>query len=304
MRRSAAESQSPAGSGSWIGRSPMAHAPTPLRCDPVAIDLASLWNFADPQASARAFAAAIATAEGDDRLVLATQLARTHGLRGDFAETSRLLDQLEPLAEKAGPVARAHLALERGRSLVSPAHPADSIDATARAAARSSYLKARDLALEGCDDALAIDAIHMLAFVETDPPAQLRWNRQALELALASTQPSARRWEASLRNNIGCALHESGRFEEALAEFTRALELRVAARDEERTRVARWMIAWTLRSLGRLEEALEIQLDLEMACREAGAMDRFVLDELIEICRELGDSDRETEYRRRRDEAG
>ena len=58
-------------------------------------------------------------------------------------------------------------------------------------------------------------------------------------------QESARRWRASLHNNIGYALHQMGRFDEALVEFESALALRQAQGSAESIRVARWMVAWT-----------------------------------------------------------
>ena len=54
--------------------------------------------------------------------------------------------------------------------------------------ARTAYREARGAAAAaGCDD-LAVDALHMMAFVDTNPDDQLRWNREALTLALSSSQ--------------------------------------------------------------------------------------------------------------------
>ena len=58
---------------------------------------------------------------------------------------------------------------------------------------------ARDAGLDG----LAIDAIHMLACVDTAPTDQLKWAQQALVVVEASSQADAKRWEASIRNNVG-----------------------------------------------------------------------------------------------------
>jgi hypothetical protein len=51
----------------------------------MALELAPLWNFSDPAASEQRFRAALESTRGDDALILQTQIARTHGLRGDFA---------------------------------------------------------------------------------------------------------------------------------------------------------------------------------------------------------------------------
>lgn len=49
------------------------------------------------------------------------------------------------------------------------------------------------------------------------------------------------------------------------------------------------MVAWTLRALNRLHEALEIQLRLERECDAAGVPDPYVFDELEALCRANGD---------------
>ena len=105
---------------------------------------------------------------------------------------------------------------------------------------------------------MAIDALHMLAFVDTEPADQLKWGQRALAIALASSQPSAKNWEASLRNNVGYALHELGRYEEALDQFKQAVVLRERGTDPQAIRIAYWMVGWTLRALNRVDEALAI----------------------------------------------
>ena len=51
----------------------------------------------------------------------------------------------------------------------------------------------------------------------------------------------------------------------------------------------RWMIVWTMRSLGRSEEALAQQLQLAEAGEAAGAPDPYVFEELEILYREAGD---------------
>lgn len=49
-------------------------------------DLSMLWDFSQPDVSEQRFRAALASSTGDDALnSLQTQIARTCGLRGDFA---------------------------------------------------------------------------------------------------------------------------------------------------------------------------------------------------------------------------
>lgn len=245
-----------------------------------ALDIPALWDFNQPALSEQRFRDALATAQGDDALILQTQIARSWGLRGDFERARQILAQVEPALAQAGSEARVRHALELGRSWASPQHDsAQQTDAT-RARARQAFEQALALARAARLDALAIDAVHMLAFVDTAPADQLKWARESLALVLASDQPAARRWEASIRNNLGYALHQLGRFDEALAELQQAVLLRRAAGQARAEREARWMVAWTLRSLQRNDKALAMQLQLQADNAAAGTPDPYVFDEL------------------------
>jgi tetratricopeptide (TPR) repeat protein len=271
-------------------------ASTPL----MALDLAPLWNFSDPAASEQRFRAALASARGDDALILQTQIARTQGLRGDFGRAREILDGIEPALRSAGAEVRVRHALELGRSWASATHPDASQTPETRERARAAYLRALQLAKAAQLDGLAIDALHMLAFVDTAPADQLKWGQQALAIAEASPQSAAKAWEASLRNNVGYALHQLGRYEEALAQFNRAVVLRERGTDAEATRTAHWMVAWTLRALGRADEALAIQLRLEREGDAARAPDPYVYEELERLYRARGDEDRALSYAEKR----
>lgn len=260
-------------------------------CSPAmpAIDLAPLWDFNRPAVTEQRFRDLLPAASPEDAAILRTQIARTFGLRRDFATARRLLDELEPALAGLGPEPRVRWHLERGRTLVSAAHRPEQVTPEARAAARADYLKAHEQARAAGLDALAIDALHMLPFVETDATAGLAWNEQALALALASPDPAARRWEPSLRNNIGYALHQMGRLEDALAAFRANVEATARLGTPGRVRVAWWMVAWTLRGLGRVDEALAIQQRLERENAEAGEPDPYVFEELELLHRARGD---------------
>jgi tetratricopeptide (TPR) repeat protein len=257
-----------------------------------ALDLDALWDFGRPAVSEQRFRAALAQAQGDDALILRTQIARSLGLRRDFDGARRELIAIAPALAQAGAEVRVRHALEWGRSHSSAAHPPATQTDAARAEARQAFTRAAQAGRDAGLDALAVDALHMMAFVDTAPAQQVAWNRQALALALASTQPAARRWEASLRNNLGLSLHELGRYQEALDEFRRLVALREAAARPERARQARWMVAWTLRSMGRMDEALDMQLALERDNEAAGTPDRFVFEELAALYRARGDAQR------------
>ena len=268
------------------------------------IDVRSMWDFDDPAASEVRFRDALERADGDDALVLRTQIARSYGLRRETGLARAELAAVHACLDAAGPEPRVRYELELGRSWISVVTTPDERTPEAVATAREAYQRALELAgAAGLDD-LAIDAVHMLAIVDTDPAAQIAWLDSGLAIAAASTQPAARRWEASLRNNRGMALHEAGRDEDALAEFRSALALREGLGDPEATRIAWWMVAWGLRLLGELAQALEIQLRLERENEALGQPDPYVLEELELLYRALGDEGQASRYAALRSAAG
>jgi tetratricopeptide (TPR) repeat protein len=262
----------------------------------MAIDLTPLWDFNKPEVSEKRFVAALETAKGDDALILHTQIARTHGLRKDFAKAQAVLKQIEPQMSTAGHEARARYALELGRTHASATHPRELQTDDAKARARAAFTEALAIAKSGELDALAIDAIHMFSFVDQAPADQLKWAQEALIVSVASNQPAARRWEGSIRNNLGMALHGLGRFDEALAQFKQALAIREQGSNAGQIRVAHWMVAWTLRAMNRFDEALEIQLRLEKENAAANEPDPYVFEELETLYRARGDKVRASHY--------
>lgn len=266
----------------------------------MALDLTTLWDFSQPAVSEQRFRNALNTATGDDVLILQTQIARTFGLRGDFIQAQTILQEIEPATQQASNEVRVHHALEWGRTLSSATHPAESQNETTKAAARAVFLRAFELARQGHFDDLAIDALHMLAFVDTEPAGQLKWGLEALALVEASSQPAAQRWEGSLRNNVGYALHQLGCYEEALHQFQLAVAIRERVGKAEPIRIAYWMVAWTLRAMGRLDEALEIQLRLAREGEAAGAPDPYVFEELEHLYRARQDNEQADYYAERR----
>lgn len=260
------------------------------------VDLTPLWDFGNPALSEQRFREALAHATGDDALILQTQLARTFGMRRDFSKAQEILAPLEPEIATAAPEAQVRYFLELGRAHASAAHPAETQTPQARQTARESYTRAFALAQDAQLDYLAVDALHMMAFVDTEPQAQLDWDLKALAYMEQSPQAEAKKWEASLRNNVGYAQHQLGLYDDALAQFQLALAAHMRAGKPENIRVAHWMIAWTLRATGALQEALAIQLRLEEECAAAGAPDPYVLEELEHLYRALGQPERAEHY--------
>jgi tetratricopeptide (TPR) repeat protein len=254
----------------------------------MAMDLSSLWNYADPAASEQRFRQAIAGATGDDVLVLTTQLARTYGLRRDFVEARRILTDIQASLADASPEAQVRYDLELGRTYASTAHRAEETTPESREQARSLYTSAFRTARDARLDALAIDALHMMATVDTAPSDQLKWDLEALRYMEGSSQPEAKKWEGSLRNNVGYANHLLGNHDEALAQYRLSLAAHERAGRAANVRIAHWMIASTLRVQGKLQEAIDIQRRLEQEWNEAGQPSPYVYEELEHLYRATG----------------
>lgn len=247
-----------------------------------AVDIAALWDFGDPAHSEAAFRAALDAADGDDALSLQTQIARTYSLRSRFADAHALLDRIAPAIEHAGPEPKVRALLERGRTFRS----AKQVERAA-----PLFHAAVELATAAKLESLAVDAMHMVALVEPTPDGQLAWNRRALGYAKQANDPAAQRWEASLANNIGMTLHETGRYAEADEAFRMQLAARERLGKHDGIRIAHWMIAWNLRAMKRHDEALAILMRLERETAALGAPDGFVFEEIGENLLARGDAE-------------
>ena len=246
-----------------------------------AVDIESLWDYADPAASEQRFRDALATASAEQQLELQTQIARTLSLRRCFDEAHRLLDTLQPRAATT-PAVQVRFWLERGRSFNSAGQrePARALFEQAFAQAQAARL-----------DALAVDAAHMVAITHAGSPAALDWNRRGIELARASSDPQARRLVPAMLNNSAWDLHELGRPAEALPLFEQALAEWTARGKAQQIMVAEWSVARCLRSLGRHPEALARQQALLAAHQLAGSSDGYVNEEIAENLLALGRAD-------------
>jgi len=249
-----------------------------LAASAATIDFDTLWNYNDPAATEAKFRAVRpeVTAAGDHgRLMeLDTQIARTQALQRNFdgalSTLASVHDGLKPDEARA----QVRYELELGRTLRSGGKPAD---------ARPHFEQAKNLAAAAHLEALAIDAIHMIALVEPDPAQQIALNREAIGFAKISADPKAQRWQASLWNNIGMTYQSGGQLGPALDAFRSALVLREQQGDAYLIRVAKWMIAWTQRLQGDLTDALAAQEALERDQAEAGDGGGYVFEELGEI---------------------
>jgi tetratricopeptide (TPR) repeat protein len=225
-----------------------------------------LWDFDDPAGSERRFRDAAAAAEGVERAVWLTQVARALGLQERYAEGHLVLDRIRERA----PEVRCRVHLERGRLHRSSGDPIKArrcFGAAIRAAAAAAL------------DELHVDALHMLALVSA-PERRISVTRRALAVAYASPDPRARAWDASLFNNLGMALADEGDFDAAVFTFELAVRARLRHGNAKEIRVARWMVAWALRNIDRHTEALAIQRALKAELDAIGEVDPYVDEEL------------------------
>jgi len=262
----------------------------------MAIDVDALWDHGKPALSEERFRAALAGASPDDALILKTQIARTWGLRRDFERARAVLAEVQPELNGAAAEAQVRYWLELGRTYCSATHDAGSQTDDAKARGRTAYDNALALAGAASLDYLAIDTLHMYAFVDRTPENEVKVVDQALAIVQATKQPDAKSWEASLRNNRGFALQQMGRYDEALVEFKLALAAREKQGRVRGIRVAHWMIANTLRKMGHLDEARDIQLRLEREWDADNDPDPYVFEELEAIYRAQGNAERAAHY--------
>ena len=88
----------------------------------MAIDLLALWDFSKPELSEQRFRDALESATPDEQLILQTQIARSFGLRSDFAAAQEVLASIEPMLSQASDEVRVRYYLELGRTCSSTAH--------------------------------------------------------------------------------------------------------------------------------------------------------------------------------------
>ena len=171
----------------------------------MALNVNGLWDYSKPELSEQRFIAALDGASEDEKLLLQTQIARTYGLHRNFSKAQEVLSSVEPEIQSASLEVQARYFLELGRTYASTMHPEDSRTPENLEAARSNFLYAHEIAARARLDFLAIDALHMMPCVDSEPDRQLEWNEKAVAYMERSDQPDAKGWEGSLRNNIGHA---------------------------------------------------------------------------------------------------
>jgi len=220
-----------------------------------AADIDQLWDFDDPAGSEERFRdqlAGLGDVDASVRLQIMTQIARTYGLQGRFDDAHAMLDEVEA-AMLSGDLVEVRYLLERGRAFNSSHQPEKAVPLFERAAELGRRISA---------DFYTVDALHMLGIAAPEDD-RLRWNRAAMDAANASSDERARGWMGSLSNNMGWTYVDQGDYEVALNMFRQAEEGWEEQGKDDLVRVARWSQGKALRLLGRVEEALAVQRELE-----------------------------------------
>lgn len=209
--------------------------------------LRRLWDFDDLDVSESRLRTQLENEKSDEgRAEVLTQLARGQGLRDQFAEGHRLIDEAAALAGTSA-VARARILLERGRLRRS------SGDVTG---ALPLFESAFETASHAGELFLAADAAHMAALAAPDRQAMLDWTEKGTAIADSSSDPAVYYWLGPLLNNLGSAYMHAREFEEALDSFQRALDVRKRYPENPRAiQFAKEAVVEALTALGRQDEA-------------------------------------------------
>jgi tetratricopeptide (TPR) repeat protein len=237
----------------------------------------TLWNYGDPKGTEEKFRELIPKAkESSDASYYAqllTQIARTQGLQGKYDDAHSTLDTVESMLTAELATARVRYLLERGRVYNSSNNPD---------MAKPLFAEAWETAVRNKEDFYAVDAAHMMGIVEP-PENQLEWAEKAIALVEKTDDERARKWMGPLYNNTGWTYHDLGQYDKALELFEKSLVWREEQGDEEGTRIAKWTIARTYRSLGKIEEALVMQKSLEKERVDKGIEPSgYVFEEIAE----------------------
>jgi tetratricopeptide (TPR) repeat protein len=209
--------------------------------------LRPLWDFDDLDGSERRFNDQLLQETSDSgRAEVLTQLARVEGLRGDFPEGDRLIDQAQALSDGSAAV-EARIQLERGRLRNSGGDAG---------AALPMFETAFEIADQASEQFLAADAAHMAAIASPDRESKLDWTERGILIASNSSDRDVSYWLGPLYNNLGWEYQDAGEHEAALEAFQHAL----AARERypempSLIQHAKEAVGEALRALGRDEEA-------------------------------------------------
>jgi tetratricopeptide (TPR) repeat protein len=243
--------------------------------------LRPLWDFGDLEETETRLTAQLDVEASDGgRAEVLAEIARVHGLRGDFAGGDALLDDAVALG-RGSDVAQARIELERGRLRRSSGAPEE---------ARPRFETAYEAALRAGAPFIAADAAHMVALVAPDRDGVVRWTLLGVELAEAHEDASY--WLGPLLNNLGWEYYEAGEFEPALDAFERALSARQREPGNAAPiEIARYAVGKTLRALGRSDDAIPLLEQAVAWAERESRPDGWFHEELAEEYAAVGRDD-------------
>lgn len=243
-----------------------------------------LWNYNKPGETAEKFRELIVRVRdsGDKSayLQLLTQLARTQSLRMKFDESHKILDEVEQKLTDDLKLAKIRYLLERGRTFNS---------SNQKEKAREQFLHAFELSKGDIDlDFYTIDAAHMMGIAET-PEQGIKWNEIGIGLAEKSKDERANGWLGALYNNTAWTYHDEKEYAKALALFEKNVKWQAGRNNDQKLIIAKWSVGRTLRSLGRIDEAVKIHNELLKEIEDKNLQeDGYIYEELGECYLILG----------------
>ncbi|MBX9620898.1 MAG: hypothetical protein K2X28_02535 [Alphaproteobacteria bacterium] len=186
-------------------------------------------------------------------LQILSQIALSQAMQQKFAEAHKTLDEAEEGLTSEYELARVRILLERGRVF----HQSDNIED-----ALLLFKKSYALSKQHMFDFHTINAAHMIAIVVKNIDKKITWNQRAIELAEKTEDQRAHAWLGALYNNLAQNYIEAHQYLKALSAFEKCKHYSEERGDAIVVRGAKWGIARSLRSLGSLDNALKMQLEL------------------------------------------
>ncbi len=242
-------------------------------------DIDGFWNFEDlpsTQAKIQSLLPEDSSSWTAKDLEVLTQLARVQSLQGNLSMARATLDQAQKkIVELEGPTRlrpEIRCLLEQGRVLCAQMTPSK---------AQNYFSQAWSLSANAQEIFFAIDAALMLS-ISQPPKYQNEWLQKALTLAEDSKTEQGQLWLSQLYTMDGWHKFDFRSFDKALESFEKALSRPNFKGDESKRFVIRWCIARTLRALGRVQEALDLQQVLHTELLEIGGSNGYVYLELAE----------------------
>lgn len=210
------------------------------------------------------------------RAELLTQLARLQGLQGKLQEAeATLLLTKELLPEgHAQAFARAELRylIEQGRFFSLSMNSYQSL----------KYFEMAWQEAVKLNDVYLLIETSVLLSISQPPKYQNEWLKQALKLAETSGDARGKLWLAQLYVMDGWHSFNFRKFEESLESFKKALEQPETTQNISNRVAVRWGLARTLRSLGRVQDALNVQNELLSEFQAVEKVNGHVFLELAE----------------------